>query len=116
VQRNERRTAAALLGELLVALVREEVLQRRQQERAEFPALPMRAAQRVFLQQVKQKRLRQILRVVRRFPLTAKKGVERKPVGAAQSGESLARLVGRSAPGQHHHAPESRRELRGAGR
>ena len=69
-----------------VELIREEVLQRGEQERPELPFEPVNARKRPVFQQVQEKTLYQVLGIDRRMPVEPSEDVERIPIKPAQLG------------------------------
>ena len=68
--------------------IRDVVLERGEQERAEFTFEPVNAAKRPVFQQVQEKTLRQVLGVIRRMPAAPSENVEWIPIEPAQLGQS----------------------------
>ena len=107
--------AAALLGAGEVTLISEEMPATGQQKAAKLASALVHGAQEVLFQKAREKRLRQILRVLGGVPLPADERVERIPIGRAQAGQRIlhARRVA-GAAGQEHNAPLRGREALGA--
>src|SRR3954453_18427246 len=63
IERQVGLAAAAFFCPRALALVRQEVLQRRQQKRAEAPPIAIGGGDRVLLEQLREEGLRQVLRV-----------------------------------------------------
>ena len=103
-QRHTDRIATALLGAIMIARIREEMLESAEQERAEFPFVPVSARKGPALDKVEEKRLSEILRVVLVVASTAQVKIKRLPVGCAELGQSRARSTGflRFRRFQHH--------------
>ena len=77
-----------------------------QQEGAETSLALVHRIEPILLQQAQEKFLRQILRVVRTFPLAADVGIERTPINAAQLLQRFRRLAGiLPARRRQDHAP-----------
>src|ERR1700756_996309 len=68
----------------MVKLIREVVLERRQQKRSELPFEPVDTSKRSVFQQVQEKTLGQVLGVFRGVPASAGGHVEGVPINAAQ--------------------------------
>lgn len=112
VQRNKIPAASAFERLLTFARVREEMLERREQERTEFPQLPVRPQVDFVLDQIGKKSLGQVLGVVDGVTAAADIGVERRPVSLAKLRQGGARRLGvclRSSRGRDH-APVRGRE------
>jgi hypothetical protein len=69
-----------------VELIREEVLQRGEQERSEIPFEPVNTRKRPVFQQVQEETFYQVLGIVRRTPAEPSEDVERIPIKPAQLG------------------------------
>src|SRR3712207_6122650 len=93
IERDKLTPAATLQRLFAVARVREEVLERGEQKRAEFPLLPVGALVDLVLQDIREETLRQVLRVMHGIPAPAGVSVKRRPVGLAQRGERGARTL-----------------------
>src|ERR1700756_961750 len=84
----------------MVKLIREVVLERRQQKRSELPFEPVDTSKRSVFQQVQEKTLGQVLGVFRGVPASASEHVEWIPINATQlskGGLPLWRLALHSA-------------------
>jgi len=84
VQKDRRLAAAALLRPRLVALIGQEMVENREQERTEFALLMPKVGEVVFLQQPSEELLGQILGFFWAVALSSNVGVERSPVRAAE--------------------------------
>src|SRR6266498_4573071 len=93
VEGKEFLAATALLRPGLVRFISQEMLQRRQQERAEPAFLWMDLIEIVLLQQPREETLGQVFGVRRTVPLPANVSVERIPVTAAQLFQGFRRLL-----------------------
>src|SRR5205814_2042531 len=96
--------------------VREEVLEGRQEKRAESTRLRVRPGHKTTFQQIGEESLRQVLRVRGRMPESAEERIERIPIGAAklfQSGPSAGLTA---ISGGQHYAPVRGGELAVGGR
>jgi hypothetical protein len=91
LERQERPPAAALQGARGLRALGEEVLEGRQQERAEAPAPGVEAPDIAALEQVGEEALGRVARVLRAEAAPARVGVERVPRGRAQLLEREAR-------------------------
>src|SRR5881394_2156573 len=83
----------------------EKVLKGGQQKRAKSPPLPSRMAQSIFLEELCEKFLRQILCVLWPVSLSPHKRVERMPVRAAQLFQRFGRIRRVIVTRFQHHAP-----------
>ena len=107
------RAAAAFLRLRFVPFVREKMLHRREQERAEAALRAVHAREPVLREQAREKFLREILRVVRRMPLPPHERVERIPIRLAQARKRVARARGIAAALRvQHETPVRLGELR----
>jgi len=86
-------------------LVRKEVLERGEQERAEPPLRGIHRLQEIPLQEMCEEGLGQVSGGLGIVASAAGVGVKRVPVGAAQRLERVARLRTRMASRREHHAP-----------
>ncbi len=88
IQADEFLVSSSFKAAGTVDRIREVVLERGEQERAEFPFEPINAPQRPVFQQVQEKTLGQILGVIRRMPAPPGENVERIPIEPAQLSQS----------------------------
>ena len=98
-----------------VAPVREEVLERGEQERPELPPGGIDPLERIPRQQVREEALGQVLGLGRGMAAAAEERVERIPVGLAQLGQCLPGLGRSPPPGLGDDRPARRRESCGRG-
>src|SRR4051812_26778455 len=91
IQRNDRPASSSLLSGCTIPLVGQEVLERRQQKRAESTLSSIDGGQEVTSQQTGKKRLCQILGLMPVMPSLSQKGIQGIPVGTAQFCERFCR-------------------------
>jgi hypothetical protein len=84
VQRKEILSAAAFERPFVVGSVRKKIFQGGEQKRTEFTFLPVDAGVNFMFQQIGEKALREILRIVHSVPATAHETVKRRPIYLAK--------------------------------
>ncbi len=89
IERDRRLSAAALQSPGAVALVREEVADRRAKKGAKAPSCRIGVLEVVLLENAQEERLREVCAVFRTIPLPADECVHRVPVHLAQTGQRL---------------------------
>ena len=104
--------AAALLPPRLFPIVGQKMIQRSDEERAEAPFARVNGAQRMALQEAREKFLGQVLSVMRIFSLPPHVAVERMPVSATELLERRRRFRRMLISCAQDHAP-MRRDKRG---
>jgi hypothetical protein len=114
---NELKFAASFLGMALFGRVREKILERSEQERAESTPARVSQFQKITFEDHDEEILREILCVADRIASPTNKGEDGPPVGAAKLGEgTIAVLVRARWIGTKNHAPMRRGELIGVAR
>jgi len=88
-------SAATLLRARAIARVRPKMFERTEEKRTKAAFLSIRSRVGMCLDQVSEKTLRQILRVIRTEAFSAQKEVEWSPINSAQFGERAERLTRR---------------------
>src|SRR6266436_6816629 len=112
MQRQKTLSATALQRPFPIRSVCKEIFQGGKQKRAE-PAFPLiDAFVDLVLEEVSEKALRQILRIVHRVSAAAHKTVKRRPIGLAKLRERGLRKLrfGLASPRRQNNAPVSRRK------
>src|ERR1043166_5171740 len=84
VQLHQQGTAAAFLCAVTVTRVRQEMFQRAEKKRTKAPLLSIGARIGAGLDQMGEKPLSQILRILRSISLSSQEGVQRAPIDLAQ--------------------------------
>ena len=111
VERDDRLSSATFAGVRSVPVVGQEILQRRQQEGAKSPQLRIDAFQPTFLQKLGEKRLREVLGVVRRISPAPNEGVKRIPVRLTKLRQRGLGLRGFVSTGVQNDRPERGRKI-----
>src|SRR5947199_10485205 len=96
----------------VVVGVGEEILERGKQKRSELAFLSIYPRVDFLFNQISEKALRQVLRIVHGIPAAAHESVKRGPIGLAKLSQRPARDFRRSLafPGRDNHAPMRRSE------
>jgi hypothetical protein len=102
----------ALLRPPAIPFVRDEVLERRQEERSEASAGAIDDAQRVLFQQLEEEALGQVFCVAGGVSRAAQVGIERIPVLLAESRQRFTRVRRGGAARREHECPPRRLEPR----
>jgi hypothetical protein len=108
VERFGQLPAAAFLGPGAAVLVGEEMIERGEQERAEFPPSLVGDAQGALFQQLRKELLGQVLSFMFGMPAAAHMGVERVPIRFAEFGQSLPGIGRLVSAGRQNQAPMRR--------
>src|SRR5262249_40187830 len=109
-QRNELETAAAFLGLAASPFIGEEMLERSQQEGAEFALFWIDGPKVILLQQPSEEFLGQILGFVGLIAASANESVQGVPIRAAQVFQRRIDLGRTALARSQHDCPMSRRE------
>src|SRR5438132_13921070 len=98
----------------VVVGVGEEILERGKQKRSELALLSIYPRVDLVLNQISEKALRQVLRIVHGIAAPAHESVERRPIGLATLSQSRPRDFWSSlaSAGGDNHAPMPRRQAR----
>src|SRR4029077_7159520 len=112
IQRQKISCTPTLQRPFPVNSVGDKILYGCQQKRTELAFLPIRTGVNFIFEQVSEKTLGEILRIVHSVPPTAHEIVKRCPIRLAKFRQRDARDVrfGLASPGREHHAPVSRRK------
>jgi len=112
VQRQKIACAAALQRTFAVGSVCEEILQRGKKERTELALLPISARVDLMFDQVSEKALREVLRIVHGIPAAAHETIKGRPISLAKLSERGSRNLRVSLTSSRckNHAPMSRSE------
>jgi len=112
VQRQKIACAAALQRTFAVGSVCEKILQRGKKERTELALLPISARVDLMFDQISEKALRKVLRIVHGIPAAAHETIKGRPISLAKLSERGSRnlRVSLTRPGGENHAPMSRSE------
>lgn len=113
VQGKDLRASAPFLGLSLVVLVGKKMLERRQQKGAKLTLRAIHVAQAMFLDQPREELLGQILRALRRLPLSPHIGIQWKPINPRQFLQCPLPQAVRIQParGQHDTPPRRRKAI-----
>jgi len=97
--------AAAFLRVGAVPFIRQEPLERNEQKGAETSALLLHRTEKIFFEQPREERLRQVLGVLPRAAAAPDVGVEREPIRPAEFFERGRGLRGLRVAGREHERP-----------
>jgi hypothetical protein len=89
----------------MLNVVEQEVPHRSEEKRPEPASLTASGVDGLLLQEAREERLRQILRLLSRIPLPPHVGVQRVPVDLTECRQGCSRLWRRGAASRQHHAP-----------
>jgi outer membrane receptor protein involved in Fe transport len=111
-ERQNLDAAAALRGHVPVAFVGGKILERRQQKGAKAATTRIGMAEGLLLENLREERLRQVLRFISAAAAASKIRVERIPIRLTQARERfVGPTLGNAGAGSEHQAPTRRCEL-----
>src|SRR5437773_11035220 len=112
MQRQKILSATPLERPFTIRSVREKIFQGSEQKRTEPAFLPINAGVNFMFDEVSEKALREILRIVHAVAAAAHKTVKRRPISLAKLGERGLRNLrfGLGFPRREDHAPMGRRK------